>query len=379
VSGVYDLDPTASTIARRFTALSWASAIQVAGPLIQTKALRYAQSRALSFYVGKPNERTCTSVGHGHDEIGAPTMPPQRLRIALLGCGVVGRGVYEILKHYPERFDICHVVVGDLARYGDIEERTSDLRVVMKNSIDIVVECLGGIEPAYPVIAAVLAQGKFVVTANKAVVAARWSDLSGFARGERRHLWFSGAVGGALPLLETLEYLSAQKVQIAEIRGIINGTCGVILDAREAGKPHHEAVALAKAAGYAETDPARDLSGRDSADKLSLMIASAFEEWIEPERIFTRGIDTIAGDLKGYNLIARARRKKGGFAISVAPEKPPPGSFLREANGAENRIEIELADGHVIRLRGQGAGRWPTAVSVVGDLHEIARLLEVSR
>jgi homoserine dehydrogenase len=379
VSGVYDSDPTDSAEARRFTTLSWASAIEVAGPLIQAKALRYAQSRALSFCVGRPNERACTIVGYDQDEWAAPTIPPQPLRIVLLGCGVVGRGVYEILKHYPERFEICHVVVGDVAKYRDIEERTSDRCVVLENPIDIVIECLGGIRLPYPLIAAVLAQGKFVVTPNKAVVAARWTDLSSFARGEKRQLWFSGAVGGALPVLETLEHLSAQKIPIVEIRGITNGTCGVVLDAREAGKTHDEAVALAKAAGYAEADPARDLSGRDSADKLSLMIESAFGEWIEPEKIVTRGIDTIAGDSKGYKLVVRARHAKEGITASVAPEAPPPGSFLREAKGAENRIEIELASGHVIRLRGQGAGRWPTAVSVVGDLHEIARLVEAAR
>ena len=172
------------------------------------------------------------------------------------------------------------------------------------------------------------------------------------------------------------EHLATQNVQITEIRGIVNATCGVVLDARAKGKTHQDAVALAKAGGYAEADPARDLSGRDSADKLSLMIAAAFGEWVGPEEFLTRGIDAITGDLKGYKLIARARRSKEGIIASVAPEVPSPGSFLREAKGAENRVEIEIDGGQVIRLRGQGAGRWPTAVSVMGDLHEIARLQE---
>ena len=379
VSGVYDKDPASSRVAHRFTALSWASALEVAGPLIQSKALRHAQSRALPFHVGRPNERAGTIVGGIQDEWAAPTSLAKPLRVVLLGCGVVGRGVYEILKQHPERFEICHVVVGDVAKYRDIDERTCDRSVVLDNSIDIVVECFGGMGLPYPLIAAALAQGKFVITANKQVVAARWADLSQYARGAKRRLWYSGAVGGALPILETLEHLACRNLPVAEVRGIINGTCGVVLDARAEGKTRHDAIALATSAGFAEADPSRDLSGRDSADKLSLIVETAFGEWLEPEEIFTRGVDTIAGDVAGYKLIARARRAKEGIIASVAPEVPPPGSFLRQAKGAENRIEIELQSGEVIRLRGQGAGRWPTAVSVVGDLHEVARLREAVR
>jgi homoserine dehydrogenase len=108
------------------------------------------------------------------------------------------------------------------------------------------------------------------------------------------------------------------------------------------------------------------------------MIEAAFGEWLAPERIATRGIDGIALDLSGYKLIARARKTAGGIVASVAPEVAAPASFLRGAKGAENRIEIELQSGEVIRLSGQGAGRWPTAVSVMGDLHEIARIVEAA-
>src|SRR6202044_3633141 len=114
----------------------------------------------------------------------------------------------------------------------------------------------------------------------------------------------------------------------------------------------------------------------DSADKLSLLVQAAFKEWIEPERISTQGIDSISSHLSGYKLIARARKSAEGVLASVAPETPPPKSFLGEARGSENRLEIELETGEVIQLRAQGAGRWPTTLSVMGDLHEIARLVE---
>jgi homoserine dehydrogenase len=374
VSGVYDADPARATLAHRFAALSWQTAVKVAGPLIQPKGLMHAQSRALPFYVGRPNERACTRVGNIRDEWEAPQPASRPMRVVLLGCGVVGRGVYEMLKRYPRRFEIAHVVVRDVAEHFDIPERTADISVAAIHSIDIVVECFGGLG-AYPVIAEALADGKYVVTANKALVAAHWAELSPYVRGGERQLWYSAAVGGALPVLERLQ---AQRA-IVEIRGIINGTCGVVLDARAAGKTRREAIELAIGQGFAELDPARDLSGQDSADKLALMVEAAFGQWLPPDRISVRGIDSIRGDCKGYKLVARARKTQDGIVASVAPEVPLSSSFLREAKGAENRIEIELKCGEVLTLSGQGAGRYPTAVSVLGDLHEIARLAEVDR
>ena len=376
VSGVYDADPASSQLAHRFTALSWETAVKVAGPLIQAKGLRHAQSRAVSFCVGRPNEEACTRVGAIQDEWASAGFAHPPLRVVLLGCGVVGRGVYEILQRYPRAFDIAHVVVRDVDEHFDVPERTSDVRVAAINSIDIIVECIGG-TMAFPAIEAALAAGKFVVTANKALVAAHWKELSPYVHAMDRQLWYSAAVGGALPALETLRALTVSKKSIVEVRGIINGTCGVVLDARAQGKTRCEAIALAKEQGLSEADPTRDLSGQDSADKLALMIEAAFGQWLRPESIAVRGIDGITGDPKGYKLMARARKTEEGIiASAVAPEVPPPTSFLRDTKGAENRIEIELENGEVISLNGQGAGRWPTAVSVLGDLHEVARLVE---
>jgi homoserine dehydrogenase len=373
VSGVYDADPASSKLAHRFAALSWQTAVKVAGPLIQPKGLKHAQSHALSFYVGRPNERACTRVGEVQDEWEAPAAQSHRpMRVALLGCGVVGRGVYETLKHYPRTFEIAHVVVRDVSKHLDIPERTSDFEAAADSSIDTVVECCGGMA-AYPLIAAALKDNTYVVTANKALIAAHWAQLSPFVHSKDRRLWYSAAVAGAVPALERLRALPPAGKTVMEIRGIINGTCGVVLDARAQGKTGDEAIALAKTLGFCEADPFQDLSGRDSADKLALMIEAAFGEWLPPACIATQGIDSLAGDVSGYKLVARARKTAEGIIASVAPEVPRPASILREAKGAENRIEIELKSGEVICLSGQGAGRWPTAVSVMGDLHEIAR------
>ena len=375
VPGVFNTDPAADATAHRYSALSWASALEVAGPLIQPKALRFANSRELSFEVGRPNEEAGTLLGHANDRWASSLPPREPLNIVLLGLGVVGRGVYDMLKRLPERYRVCHVVVREVRTYASIEDLTQDAGVVLDDSIDLIIECFGGTGLPSPLMETALASGKFVISANKAAVAARWPALSSYVRGDKRRLWYSAAVGGAVPMIEALNELTGP---VREIRGIVNGTCGVVMDALAQGKSHEEAIAIAQAGGFAEADPARDLSGRDSADKLALLIEAAFGVWLPPGDIPTRGIATMASHSADQKLIARATRTERGIVACVAPEAAPAGSFLSLARGPENRLEIETAAGEVIRLRGQGAGRWPTALSVMGDLHEVSRLIDAT-
>jgi homoserine dehydrogenase len=421
VPGVFDTDPAKSTHAHRFSTLSWERALRVAGHLIQPKALHYARERHLAFEVGRPNEAASTKVGLPRDAWATPAssrtsqlyasinsaspspLPRARpLRIALLGCGTVGRGVYDALKHYPQSFDIRHVFVRSPGRYPDIDRLTTDAGIAIHPDIDVVIVAIASTAVAYAITATALSAGKYVVTANKSSIASHGASFAHYTRGPNRRLWYSAAVGGALPALEALAML---KAPVREIRGIINGTCGVVLDAWARGMTRHDAEKLAQAQGFAESNPIQDVSGRDSADKLALLIEAAFGEWIDPKHIPTQGIDTITDDPAGYKLIARASRAISSAAgtphrnttatasarapdaayaapvahpivASVAPERPAPETFLGQARGPENRFEIEFASGAIIRLRAQGAGRWPTTVSILGDLHEIARLVQ---
>jgi homoserine dehydrogenase len=377
VLGVFDSDPAANPGVRRYEALSWARAIDVSGPLIQAKALEFAQSHATAFEVGRANEEGGTTVGSPVDrrsasqEAGAPP-----LRVALLGCGVVGRGVYEAIHRYPKRFEVAHVIVREVHKHHDVKRVSTDLNAALDPEVDIVIACIPGIPDCYAIIHAALLAGKFVITSNKAVIAAHFDTLGCYTKGTTHRLWYSAAVGGALPALETVAALGTP---VREIRAIINGTCGVVLDAWAQGTTRAEAIALAQRKGFAEADPHRDLSGLDSADKLALLMEVAFGEWRHPREIPTQGIDTLSGDPTGYKLIARATRTADGVVASIAPELPATDSFLAQALGAENRVEIELTSGEIVRLRGQGAGRWPTATSVMGDLHEVGRTIYASR
>jgi homoserine dehydrogenase len=241
----------------------------------------------------------------------------------------------------------------------------------MAPSIDVVIVCTTSSPQIAALMDAALAAGKFVITANKADIATYGQRLIGQSASAGGRLRYSAAVGGAMPALETLATIRSP---VREIRGIVNGTCGAVLEAWSAGGERQDAIRAAQAAGFAEADPSRDLSGLDSADKLALLTVAAFGRWISPADIPTRGIDEIDGDPSGFKLVARATRAPTGIiTASVAPERPHLNSFLGHARGPENRLEIELESGEIIQLRGQGAGRWPTTASMMGDLHEVAR------
>jgi homoserine dehydrogenase len=268
------------------------------------------------------------------------------------------------------------VIVREAEKHYDVKNLSTDLHLALDPSVDVVIACVPGITDCYTIIHAALLAGKFVITANKATVAAFFDTLGHYAKDGTPRLWYSAAVGGALPALETLATLGSP---VRGIRAIINGTSGVVLDAWAQGMTRTDAITLAQSKGFAEANPHRDLSGLDSADKLALLMDAAFGEYRHPRQIPTQGIDAISGSPAGYKLIARATRTPEGVIASVAPELLAADSFLGEAHGAENRLEIELTSGEMVRLRGQGAGRWPTATSVMGDLHEVRRAISASR
>jgi homoserine dehydrogenase len=378
VPGVFDRDPVADPAhARRYAVIPWHEASEVAGPLIQSKALAFAENHRVPFSVSRANGALATEVSGVPEPIwGANEEAPERLRVAILGLGTVGGGVYERLAAHRDRFDVVAIVVRRPDKHlasgiaGPVVTDNADVALIPE--IDLVIECLGGVEPAGSVIEAALAMGKTVVTANKAAVAAYWSEFATYASAPDRRLWFSAAVGGSVPMLETISRLHEP---VRELRGVINGTCNSVLDRMGSGDSSACAVRAAQAAGFAEHDPRRDLSGVDAADKLSLLVQAAFGVHVTPATIPTRGVEgTFASDdTHVWRLIARAGRVEGHLTLSVAPERIPRGSFMGQTAGAQNRLEIALENGEVIRLTGQGAGRWPTTTAILGDVHEIVR------
>jgi homoserine dehydrogenase len=329
------------------------------------------------------------------------------LRVGVLGAGTVGREVVgALLERSAElRPDdgvglvLGAVAVRDVRRAVDAgipAELVSDApaHVVADDDVDVVVELMGGGEPARTLIDAALSMGKPVVTANKHVLAHHGPELETTARRTGAAIRFEAAVGGGIPVLGPLASdLAANRVR--RVRGIVNGTTNFILSAmtdETAPLEYADALAEAQRLGYAEADPTADVEGLDAVNKLMILARLAFGRWIDPEAIATRpdgadgpagpGITTVGladqADARAagriIRLLATAELDDGGaLAAAVMPTALPRDSALGRTAGVRNRIEVDAVPVGRIGFDGPGAGGAATSSAVLGDLVAIAR------
>ena len=314
------------------------------------------------------------------------------LGIALVGCGTVGGGVADVLLRHPERLAaragrplaLRKVVVKNLAKPRDVaiprELLTTDLAAINDPSVHVVVELIGGTTTAKTVVLDALAAGKHVVTANKALLADAGNEIFEAARTAERAVCFEAAVAGGVPIIRALgESLAAN--QVTAIQAILNGTSNFILTAMaEHGMTYAAALAEAQKLGYAEADPTLDVDGSDAAHKLAVLAQIAFGVAARPHEIERKGIDTLdAVDIRfadelGYTikLLAEAWTDGAAVALHVAPVLLRHTDLLAQVRGAYNAV---LVHGDVVGetlYQGPGAGRGPTASSVVADLIDLA-------
>ncbi|HEV3458341.1 MAG TPA: homoserine dehydrogenase [Thermoanaerobaculia bacterium] len=313
-----------------------------------------------------------------------PTQGPGPLRVVLLGLGTVGGGVFRHLLAQLDRFIVVGIAVSDPERHiragvpATLLER--DPWRLLARPCDLVVEALGGCEPAARLIAAALARGRAVVSANKEAMAEQGERLVRHAAAHGAELRFSAAVGGAVPVLEAVTRAAAAG-EVRAVRGVLNGTSNYVLDRLAEGCDLAAAVRLAQQQGFAEADPARDLDGRDAACKLRLLARAAFGVDLAAGTVACRGIDAEGGTTvkaahargQVIRLLAECRREGGGVRAEVRPVALPARDFLAGARGEENRVVIERVGGPPLRLAGRGAGRWPTAEAMLADILEIVR------
>ena len=378
--GIYERDPKSEGAAPlRFERLNYEDALALQAPVVQEAALRFALSHAQVFEVARIGSLSGTTVGP-HATLLARRADVERgpLRITLLGLGAVGRGVYEHLLRQPERFEVVAIAVRNRARHeeaGVPKHLLCSLHEALAVSSDIVVEAIGGVEEAGDAIASALSTGRHIVTANKAVIAARGTALLEVAEKEDARLRYSAAVGGVVPVLETLQRLRGQ---VTKVEGILNGTSNFVLDRLAEGTPLNEAVEEARRLGFAEADPTDDLSGLDAARKLALIAGGAFGTRLEVAAIPVPGPLAIEAWLPENNrpfgkLVASVERGALGPIAKVELVNVDASHPLAGCRGADNAVVITLRNGTTIELRGRGAGRWPTAESVMGDLFELWR------
>jgi homoserine dehydrogenase len=307
-------------------------------------------------------------VRHARDARPLPEVVPSRkLRVALLGHGTVGTGLYRRLAELPEHFTVSAIAVRDVrkAERNGAPARLlhNDCRLALARPHDVVVELIGGTLPAASLIESSLRAGKHVVTANKAIIAGRGPYLDALAREAGVHLLYSASVGGAMPALETLGRHAGSVVAFS---GVLNATSNYVLGRMARGLTLAQAVAEAQEAGYAEADPRLDLDGTDAAQKLVILARAAFGQ--APQRLAQEGIERVR-DARGVRLVASCTPDAGEVRpVRLAPDHP-----LASTAGAENRLLVQLRGGSTLVLSATGAGRWPTAEAVLADLYDVAR------
>jgi homoserine dehydrogenase len=316
------------------------------------------------------------------------------VRIALLGCGNVGSQVVRLLTGHAD--DLTPRVGRDLELVGVAVRDTTRQRpgvpthllttdaeaLVSRGDVDVVVELMGGIEPARSLVLSAIAHGASVVTANKALMAADGARLHEAARESGVDLYFEAAVAGAIPLLRPLrESLVGDRVN--RVMGIVNGTTNYVLDRMDtAGESFDEVLADAQRLGYAEADPTADVDGHDAAAKAAILASLAFHTRVTADQVEVTGIRGVtSGDIASaramdgvVKLLAVADRlDESRISVWVGPTIIPRSHPLGSVHGAFNAVVVEADAAGQLMFYGQGAGGAPTASAVLGDVVTTAR------
>lgn len=318
------------------------------------------------------------------------------VRLGILGCGNVGAALVDLVAEHADLLEgragapieVARVAVRDLAKARDVKvasERFTDdaAAVVTDDDVDLVVEVMGGIEPARALITQALRAGKPVVTGNKELIARHGPELFAVAAEAGVDLLFEASVAGGIPLIRPLrESLAGDRIH--RVLGIVNGTTNFILTRMtEAGSSFADALAEAQRLGYAEADPTADVEGHDAAAKAAIIATIAFGAMVGPDDVYCEGIAQVSADdiesakTLGYvvKLLAVAEEIEGAIAVRVHPAMVPLHHPLASVRDSFNAVFIEGEAVGELMLYGRGAGGGPTASAVLGDVVDATRNL----
>ena len=300
------------------------------------------------------------------------------MKIALLGFGTVGRGVDQIISE--------RVPDVEVARILELPDRLTDPRmtssyddIVADPEIGLVVECMGGVEPARTYIMAALEAGKHVVTSNKAVVAAHFAEFAAASVASGAGLYIEASVGGGIPWVASVEKVRRID-EVTSFSGIMNGTTNYIVDAmRKQGAEFDDVLAEAQRLGYAERDPSADIDGIDVANKTIISASVAFDVACEKNlpvtgiRTLTKAdLDLFAAHGRTVKLLGRGVREGGRYAVAVEPVAVPVESLEANVPGNFNLVTLDATTVGELKFYGQGAGSLPTGNAIVQDVLDCA-------
>lgn len=380
VDGVYAEDPAKNPRAERYSQMSYAEAEAASNGLIQVKAIHEAVADDVLIEIASLGSAEATQIGNLPARKSRP-LESERLRVALLGCGAVGAGVLAYLKSQPELFDVGPVLVRRPELHVEDAAFTDRLEEALAVQPDILVEMVGGADFPADAMRHALLHGAQVVTANKAAVAKHWDSLHACAVRGGGELRFSSAVGGGVPIVETLRRLNGS---VVAIEGVLNGTCNFLLSKLGEGWSFEDALAKAQELGFAEADPAADIDGHDAADKLSILAREAFGVALNPERLPKHSLRDLVPEaareaLERGEVLKQVGRCQlladGSIEAAVEVVALPASHPLAKARNEENRFLVTDQDGKVYRIFGKGAGRWPTATAAFADVIDAQRAL----
>lgn len=294
-------------------------------------------------------------------------------RVGLLGHGTVGAAFEQLLSDRAEH--IAHVTGARPEVSGVLTRSRGDFDQILADS-DLIVELIGGIEPARDYVLRAMRAGKHVVSANKLLLASHGEELWSTAREHNVQLRFEGAVAGVVPVIRVLqETLAAAHVE--RIHGIVNGTTNFILsEMARGGTAYADALKRAQELGYAEADPTDDVTGKDAAAKMAILARLAFSTPVTLDQVIYEGIEHLTGEDMAYardfglalKLIGTAERVDGGISVRVHPAFLYAGHPLASVNGSFNAVTVESEAITEITLSGPGAGGPQTASAVLGDV-----------
>lgn len=324
-------------------------------------------------------------------------MEKKVIRAALLGFGTVGTGVYKVLEKQKEemipklgsQLEISKILVRNLqkaaSKVKNPEILTNNWDEIVKDpEIDIVIELIGGIEPARTYILDALNVGKHVVTANKDLIAAHGKELLDAAEANHVDFLFEAAVAGGIPIIRPLKECLAGN-HMAEVMGIVNGTTNFILTKMtQDGMEFKDALALATELGYAEADPTADIEGLDAGRKVAILASVAFNSRVVFDDVYIEGITKIsAKDIRyakemgcAIKLLGVARNTDTGVEAYVCPMLIPNDHPLATVNDSYNAVFVHGDAVEDAMFFGRGAGELPTASAVVGDIFDIVRNIQ---
>lgn len=374
VDGLYDRDPAVSAgTPQRYRRASWDTARQVGGALVQHDAIDLAQARAVEIEVAALGRAEGTVVGD-RDAPPGPVQPAAPLKVVVAGCGVVGGGLLSRLLP-DSRFEVVGVLVRDPKKQRDVaapaELFTNDVDALLAKKPDLLLEALSEGEAGHALIRRALEAGCDVVSANKQAVARDPAGLQALAAANGCRVAWSASVGGGSPMIETLRAARAAG-PVAGFEAVLNGTVNFMLERLSAGAAFGDALADARAAGFAEEDPSADLEGHDAAAKVKLLSFEAFGR--SPDDLPCDVLDAATPlGATPVRQIGACFERGGDLDAYVRLDGELEDALFLSLNGERNALKVYGQDGRVWTCKGRGAGRWATTESVLADVADVMR------